>query len=184
MYDFYKYPNIYNTFDPYYFHKFMNHYYNFNVFREEEKEYEKEIIESEDRASNYIRDYGPDPFAINIDKVTKQNNTFRTTLWTGNHLQVTLMSIKPGENIGLESHPNVDQFVKIVQGDALVKMGNSKENLDFQKRITNGSAFVIPAGKWHDLINMGSNPIKLYSIYAPPQHPRGTVHITKADDIH
>lgn len=130
-----------------------------------------------------IKDYGPEPFVINIDQATKQNNTFRTALWTGNHLQLTLMSINVGEDIGLEMHPNVDQFLRIEQGQGLVKMGQSKDNLNFQRRFTDGYAIIIPAGTWHNLINTGSVPLKLYSIYAPPQHPRGTVHKTKADSM-
>jgi mannose-6-phosphate isomerase-like protein (cupin superfamily) len=126
-------------------------------------------------------DYGPNPFVINIDKATKQNNTFRTALWTGNHLQLTLMSIRVGEDIGLENHPNLDQFLRIEQGQGLVMMGQSRGNLDFQRSVGDGSAVIIPAGTWHNLINTGNIPLKLYSIYAPPQHAKGTVHRTKAD---
>jgi predicted heme/steroid binding protein/mannose-6-phosphate isomerase-like protein (cupin superfamily) len=128
-----------------------------------------------------LKDYGPQPFVVNIEEATKQNNTFRTALWTGSHLQLTLMSIPVGGEIGLESHPNLDQFIRIEEGQGLVKMGDRKDYLDFQKRVYDDFAFIIPAGKWHNLINTGNKPIKLYSIYAPPQHPRGTVHVTKAD---
>ncbi len=126
-------------------------------------------------------DYGPAPFAVNIEQATKQNNNFRTALWTGTHLQLTLMSINVGEDIGLELHPDVDQFLRIEQGQGLVLMGNSRDHLDFQAYVEDGFAFIIPAGTWHNLINTGNIPIKLYSIYAPPQHPHGTVHRTKAD---
>ena len=128
-----------------------------------------------------LRDYGPDPFVINIEDASKQNNNFRLALWTGCHLQLTLMSIKVGEDIGLEIHPNVDQFLRIEQGQGLVKMGDRKDCLDFQANVCDNYAIVIPAGKWHNLINTGCVPIKLYSIYAPPNHPHGTVHITKED---
>lgn len=128
-----------------------------------------------------LKDYGSEPFVINIDQATKQNNSYRTALWTGNYLQLTLMSINVGEDIGLEIHPNLDQFIRIEQGQGLVKMGYSKDNLDFQRRVTDGYAFIIPAGTWHNLINTGDRPLKLYSIYAPPQHPKGTVQRTKAD---
>lgn len=140
-------------------------------FTEEEMDYEQ--IE--------LKDYGPEPFAVNINEASKQNDTFRTALWTGKHLQVTLMSINVGDEIGLENHPNLDQFIRIEEGEGIVKMGNTKENLDFQENVYDDFAFVIPAGKWHNLINTGDVPLKLYSIYAPPQHPRGTVHETKAD---
>ena len=131
-----------------------------------------------------IKDYGPEPIVVNIENITKQNDTFRTALWTGTHLQLTLMSLKPGENIGLEMHPNVDQFIKIEQGTGLVQMGNSRNALTFQQRVSDNNAFIIPAGKWHNLTNTGNIPLKLYSIYAPPNHPKGTIHYTKADAEH
>ena len=125
-------------------------------------------------------DYGPEPFVVNINEVTKQNDTYRTALWTGSHLQLTLMSINVGEDIGLEIHPHLDQFIRIEEGQGLVKMGDRKDRLDFQEKVYDDFAFIIPAGKWHNLINTGKILIKLYSIYAPPQHPKGTVHETKA----
>lgn len=128
-----------------------------------------------------LKDYGPEPFVINIDKAAKQNKNFRTAIWTGKHLQVTLMSINVGEDIGLEIHPHLDQFIRIEEGEGIVKMGNRKDRLDFQERVYDGFAFIIPAGTWHNLINTGNKPIKLYSIYAPPQHPKGTIHKTKAE---
>ena len=128
-----------------------------------------------------LKDYGPEPFVIDIEKATLQNNNFRTALWTGCHLQLTLMSINVGEDIGLEKHPDLDQFIRIEQGEGIVKMGDSKHNLDFQARVSDDYAIIIPAGKWHNLINTGCVPLKLYSIYAPPQHPFGTVHKTKED---
>ena len=128
-----------------------------------------------------LKDYGPEPFVINIEEATKQNEAFRITLWTGEHLQLTLMSIDVGEDIGLEVHPHLDQFLRIEEGEGIVKMGDRKDRLDFQRRVYDDFAFIIPAGKWHNLINTGNKPIKLYSIYAPPQHPYGTVHETKAD---
>ena len=126
-------------------------------------------------------DYGPEPFVVNIEKATMQNDAFRTALWTGNYLQLTLMSINPGEDIGLEVHPDLDQFIRIEDGHGFVKMGSRKDHLDFQRQVFADNALIIPAGKWHNLINTGSKPLKLYSIYAPPQHPPGTVHRTKAD---
>lgn len=128
-----------------------------------------------------LKDYGPNPFVIDIDSATKQNNTYRTILWTGNNLQVSLMSIDVGDDIGLEVHPTVDQFIRIEEGQGLTQMGNSKDNLNFQKEVYDGYAVMVPAGTWHNIINTGNKPIKLYTIYAPPEHPRGTVHKTKAD---
>lgn len=130
---------------------------------------------------NQIKDYGRQPFVVNIHKAAKQNNTFRTALWTGSHLQVTLMSINVGEDIGLEIHPTVDQFLRIEDGQGIVKMGQTKNNLNFEQRVHDDDAIMVPAGTWHNVINTGNKPLKLYSIYAPPEHPFGTVHPTKAD---
>nr|WP_242943123.1 cupin domain-containing protein [Hydrogenoanaerobacterium saccharovorans] len=126
-----------------------------------------------------LKDYGPDPIVVNIDKATKQNNNYRTALWTGNHLQLTLMSIPPGGDIGLEVHPKVDQFIRIEDGEGLVKMGDSEQNLRFQQKVKDDYAILVPAGTWHNIINTGNKPLKLYTIYAPPQHPHGTVQETK-----
>ena len=128
-----------------------------------------------------LNDYGRTPFVVDINKATKQNNTFRTAIWTGNNLQVTLMSINVGEDIGLEVHPTVDQFLRIEEGQGIVRMGDTKDNLSFEKRVYDDYAIMVPAGKWHNLINTGNTPLKLYTIYAPPEHPFGTVHKTKAD---
>ncbi|WP_035661046.1 cupin domain-containing protein [Halalkalibacter akibai] len=134
----------------------------------------------EDELTNELMDYGAEPFVVDIEEITKQNNNFRTALWTGDHLQVTLMSIGVGEDIGLEIHPNLDQFLRIEQGQGIVQMGDSKDRLEFEEKVYDDYAIVIPAGKWHNLTNTGNQPLKLYSIYAPPQHPYGTVHETKA----
>lgn len=128
-----------------------------------------------------LKDYGPNPFVIDIEKATKQNDTFRTALWTGEHFQVTLMRINVGEDIGLEIHPDLDQFLRIEQGQGIVQMGDRKDQLNFQENVYDDYSIVIPAGKWHNLTNTGNEPLKLYSIYAPPQHPFGTVHKTKAE---
>ncbi len=128
-----------------------------------------------------LNDNGPNPYVVNIREATLQNNNFRTALWTGTNLQLTLMSINPGEDIGLEIHPDTDQFFRIEQGQGIVMMGNRKDRLDFEKRVRNNYAIIIPAGTWHNIINTGRVPLKLYSIYAPPKHPFGTVHVTKRD---
>jgi|SRR5690554_1510395 len=128
-----------------------------------------------------LRDYGPNPFVINIERATLRNNTYRTALWTGTYLQLTLMSINVKDDIGLEMHPDVDQFIRLEQGQGFVVMGDSRNDLDFRRTVSEDDVILIPAGKWHNLINIGRVPIKLYSIYAPPEHPHGTVHKTKED---
>lgn len=128
-----------------------------------------------------IMDYGPNPFTVNIEEVTDENRNFRTTLWTGSHLQVTLMCIPAGESIGLEIHPDTDQFLRIEQGEGLVQMGLTENNLQYKRRVAPGFAIIVPAGTWHNIVNVGNVPIKLYSIYAPPKHKKGTIHVTKKD---
>lgn len=128
-----------------------------------------------------LSDHGPNPYVVNIKEATKQNYTFRTALWTGNYLQLTVMSINPRDDIGLEMHPNLDQFIRIEEGQGLVLMGDNRDNLYFQERVYDDYVIFIPAGKWHNLINTGCIPLKLYSIYAPPAHPHGTVHKTKEE---
>jgi mannose-6-phosphate isomerase-like protein (cupin superfamily) len=129
---------------------------------------------------NDIKDQGPNPLVVDIEELTVQNTNYRTTLWTGNNLQVTLMTIQPGKEIGLEAHPDHDQFLRIEQGQATVYMGVAKDQLRTWQS-NNGDAVIVPAGMWHNLVNDGDMSIKLYSIYAPVQHPHGTVHVTKED---
>ncbi len=130
-----------------------------------------------------VTDYGGKPFVVDINKATKENDTFRTALWTGTHLQVTLMSINVGEDIGLEIHPHLDQFLRVEEGEGIVRMGAKKDQLNFEEKIADDFAIMIPAATWHNVINTGNTPLKLYSIYAPPQHPFGTIHETKADAL-
>ncbi len=128
-----------------------------------------------------LTDYGPYPFATNMQQTAKNNSNFRTALWTGTHLQVTLMSLLPSEDIGLEQHNDLDQLIYIEQGRGIVMMGDDPNQPNFQQTVEQGHAFVIPAGKWHNLTNISSVPLKLFSIYAPVQHPKGTIHVTKTD---
>ena len=128
-----------------------------------------------------VRDYGGEPLVFNINHATSMNPNFRTTLWTGEHLQLTLMSIPVGGDIGVEMHSNVDQFIRVESGRAIVKMGRTCKLEECEKCVDSNYAIIIPAGTWHNIINVGYVPLKLYSIYAPPNHPFGTVHQTKFD---
>lgn len=110
-----------------------------------------------------------------------QNETYRTTIWTGEKLQVTVMSILPNDDIGLEVHHGIDQFIRIEQGKGLCQMGPSKENLNFEKEVTDDDAVFVPANMWHNIVNTGNEPLKLYTIYAGPDHIPGTVHQTHED---
>lgn len=128
-----------------------------------------------------LSDHGPNPYVVNIHKAAEQNYYYRVALWTGEHLQLTVMSINPRDDVGLEVHPDVDQFIRIEEGQGIVMMGDSPNNLYFQEKVYEDYVILIPAGKWHNLINTGCTPLKIYVIYAPPEHPRGTIHKTKAD---
>ncbi len=117
----------------------------------------------------------------NIEEATTGNATFRTVLFTGKRMQLTVMSIGPGEEIGLEIHDDTDQFLRVEAGSARVVMGTSKDKLDEVHELADDWAVIVPAGTWHNVINTGKTALKLYSIYTPPEHPPGTVHKTKAE---
>lgn len=127
-----------------------------------------------------LRDYGKDPFVINIEEATLQNDKFRVALWTGSQLQVTLMSIPVGGDIGGEIHTEEDQFLRLEQGKGRVIMGESEDNITFEKEVADDDVILIPKGVFHNVINTGDHPMKLYSIYGPAHHPHGTVHDTQA----
>ncbi len=113
----------------------------------------------------------------NIEKQTEKNNYFRQVLFTGKHLQLVVMALKGGEEIGNEVHPNVDQFFRIEMGGAKFIFNNTEEHI-----VGAGEAVVVPAGTWHNVINTSkTEPLKLYTLYTPPNHPDGTIHKTKAE---
>lgn len=116
-----------------------------------------------------------------INEVTLNNDNFRTVLFTGDHLQLTLMSIPPGGEIGWEAHDHLDQFLRLEQGEGRAEFGSTGEEVDETHAISDDWAIIVPAGVWHNVINTGTDDLKLYSIYTPPEHPSGTVHATKAD---
>ena len=128
-----------------------------------------------------IIDFGKEPLTANIEQLTLSNRLFRRALWTGSKLQVTLMNILPGNDVGLEIHENTDQFFYVESGYAKVLMGKCKDNLDYIERCQHGYCIIIPAHTWHNVINIGRAPLKLFSIYAPPEHPFGTVQKTQQD---
>jgi mannose-6-phosphate isomerase-like protein (cupin superfamily) len=116
-----------------------------------------------------------------IEAQTLANENFRAVLFTGAHLQLTVMNLAPGEEIGREVHDELDQFIRIESGRARVELGPSEEEITETLELEDDHAVVIPGGTWHNVINSGPQPLKLYSIYSPPEHPDGTVHRTKAE---
>lgn len=126
-------------------------------------------------------DYGPEPFVADIEAITTENEFFRVAKWTGTNLQMTLMSIKPGQDVGLEVHPDNDQFLRIEAGSAKVMMGPTQDNLDQEWEAGADWAIFVPANTWHNIINTGDEPLKMYSIYAPSHHAHGTIHHDRAE---
>jgi mannose-6-phosphate isomerase-like protein (cupin superfamily) len=113
-----------------------------------------------------------------IEKQTLENTYFRKVLFTGKHSQLVVMCLQVDEEIGNEVHPNVDQFFRIEQGEARFVLNNGSE----EHIARDGDAVVIPAGTYHNVINVSkTEELKLYTIYSPPNHPDGTVHKTKAE---
>lgn len=116
-----------------------------------------------------------------VTKITLANRNFRTVVSTAQHTQLTLMSLNPGEDIGWESHPHLDQFLRLEQGTARLEFGRTKGKVEEAHQVEDNWAFIVPAGVWHNVVNVGTDAVKLYSLYSPPQHPAGTVHATRAD---
>ena len=117
----------------------------------------------------------------NVEHETLKNDNFRTVLFTGDRIQLTVMRLGPGEEIGVEMHDHLDQFLRIEQGRARVTFGPSADRVAEEHEVEDDWAIVVPGGVWHNVINTGDGDLKLYSLYAPPEHPPGTVHPTKAD---
>lgn len=129
-----------------------------------------------------LKDYGKEPIAFNMEEVTLQNENYRTTLWTGEHFQLTLMSIPAGGgDIGMEVHPHVDQFLRLEAGTGRVEMGPAEDQITFSQVVKADDAIIIPANTWHNVTNIGNEPMKLYSIYSPANHPFDTEEATKQD---
>ena len=118
---------------------------------------------------------------INVRNETLCNQNFRKEIWTGAGLQITVMSIPVGGEIGLEMHDDLDQFIKVESGLADVYMGERKQCVKQIGKINPNSAVVVPSGTWHNIINACGCPLKVYSVYAPPKHKVGTVHKSKLD---
>ena len=130
-----------------------------------------------------FKDFGPDPFVFNIEDYTVQNETYRTSICTGTYMQMTVMSIPAGGDIGEEMHPDIDQFLRVEAGSGIIYMGDEEGIFNFEERVEHDFAIFIPAGKWHNLVNDSNEPLKVYSIYSPVEHPHSTVHKTQEEGI-
>jgi mannose-6-phosphate isomerase-like protein (cupin superfamily) len=115
-------------------------------------------------------------YSVDLEKAALDNAYFRKVLVTAPHSQLVVMALQPGEDIGLETHEDTDQFIRVEAGEGKAIIGGQEHPLK------DGSAIVIPAGSAHNVINMSrTKPLKLYTIYTPPEHADGTVHRTKAE---
>ena len=114
-------------------------------------------------------------YCDNIERLTVENDYFRRVLYTGEHLQLVLMTLQPGEEIGEEVHPDRDQFFRIEQGEGAVDI-DGREN-----RVEDDFAVIVPAGARHNVRNTGSSPLRFYTLYGPPEHKDGIVHATRHD---
>jgi mannose-6-phosphate isomerase-like protein (cupin superfamily) len=114
-------------------------------------------------------------FVDDIEELTEQNGDFRRVLYTGKYLQLVLMALEPGEEIGEEVHEDRDQFFRVEQGEGEVLIDGHRHAVE------DDDAIVVPAGARHNVINTGERSLKLYTLYGPPEHRDGVVHPTKAD---
>lgn len=134
------------------------------------------MVTSADR----VEDIGPRPQTFDIDRATKENTNYRSVAWSGRYLQVTLMSIPVGGDIGLESHPETDQFLRLDAGSGRVQMGATRGRLTFEQKVSEGWCVLVPAGTWHNITNIGTSPMQVYTIYAPAHHKPDKVQETAA----
>ena len=116
-------------------------------------------------------------YHVNIESLTKENNYFRQVLYTAEHMQLVMMSLLPGEEIGMETHDENDQFFRFEKGKGQVIINGNKYE------VTDGDVIVIPCGSEHNVINTGDSDLKMYTIYSPAHHKDGIIHKTKSDAI-
>ncbi len=116
-------------------------------------------------------------YSINIEEETSRNNDYRRVLYTGHYMQLVVMSLNPGEEIGNEIH-GLDQFIRVEQGEAKVILQNGET----EYTLKDDDIVIIPSGTYHNVINTGDAALKLYTIYAPPEHQKDTVQKMKADE--
>jgi len=127
-----------------------------------------------------IRDIGPQPQSFDIEQASKANSDYRAVAWSGRYSQVTLVSIPAGGEIGLQAHPQTDQFLRLDTGQGRAQMGASKSDLSFEQEVSDGCCVLDPAGTWHNITNIATTPMQVYTIYAPADHQPGQLQATAA----
>lgn len=128
-----------------------------------------------------IKDIGPQVQAFDLEQATRENTDYRSVAWSGRYLQVTLMSIPVDSDIGLEMHPETDQFLRLDAGRGRVQIGTAKDKLTFEEEVSDGWCILVPAGSWHNVTNIGNEPMQVYAIYAPAHHKPGKIHNSSLD---
>ena len=108
-----------------------------------------------------IDDIGPAPQSFDLERATIENTNYRSVAWTGKYLQLTLMSIPVRGDIGLEAHPETDQFLRVDSGRGRVQMGPARDRLEFEQEVADGWAIFVPAGTWHNVTNVGDEPLQV-----------------------
>lgn len=127
-----------------------------------------------------VADIGPRPQVFDLETETLANPSYRTVAWSGRYLQVTLMSIPVNGHIGLEKHGETDQFIRLDRGRGRVQMGPDKDQVTLDQEVTDGWCVLVPAGTWHNITNIGDEPMQIYTVYAPQHHKPGKLQQTKA----
>lgn len=128
-----------------------------------------------------VHDIGPKPQSFDLEHATQANRHYRSVAWSGRYLQVTLMSIPVGSDIGLEMHPETDQLLRLDAGQGRVQIGTAKDKLTFDEEVSDGWCILVPAGSWHNVTNTGDVPMQLYAVYAPAHHKPGKIHHKASD---
>lgn len=123
-------------------------------------------------------DVGPAPQSFDLEQATRENRNYRAVAWSGRYLQVTLMSIPVGGDIGLEMHPETDQFLRLDAGRGRAQIGAAEDDLTFDREVADGWCVLIPAGTWHNVTNIGDEPMQVYAVYAPAHHKPGKIQQT------
>ena len=116
-------------------------------------------------------------FVADIEELTTENTNFRQVLYTGGHLQLVLMSLEPGEEIGEEVHSGIDQFIRVEQGQGQAIINGTRHDIE------DDDAVVVPAGARHNVVNTGDGPLRLYTVYGPPEHRDGVVRATRPEAL-
>ena len=123
-----------------------------------------------------IIDRGNAPYVFDASKIVKENNNYRTAIWTGKHMQLTVMSIPVGADTGVEIHDGFEQMIIPVSGNGEIRMGRDAGMMETRGDLFHSTVAIIPSSSYHIIKNTGSEPLKLISVYAPPAHRFGTVH--------